>query len=212
MILWLLYVPFSLLLTILCMATNPIVALFANDDGELPYFLHLWQTHDNSLNPSDVTEKGQVPKFLRYNWGAHYVEYTGTTPELSAQGKDRWYMQCINSNFTTWELLQRYCCRVYWMYRNCAYGWHFWPLGKLPGINWIVEEQTEHKIYVHEDTPYWFFGGAWKYKDESHWFSIWGYEVKKNFFLGWKVSESAKVDTRAMYAFRLWVKIKREAE
>lgn len=211
MVLWLLYLPFSILISVICYLTNPIAVLFSDDDGELHGFLKLWQTHDNSLNPQEVTEQPMVPKFLCYDWPRHYEEWKGTTPELAAQGKDRWFTTCIDSALSAVEVLQRYACRVYWLMRNCAYGWHFWPLGKLPGIDWKIEEQTDKKIYVHEDVPYWWFASAWKYKDESHWFSLFGYEVVKNFFIGWKVSESAKVDTRAMYAFRLWVKIRKEA-
>lgn len=212
MILWLLYIPFSLILTALCMLTNPIVVLFANDDGELHGFLSLWQTHDNSLNPSDVTEKGEVPKFLRYDWSRHYEEWKGSTPELSAQGKERWFTTCIDSNFSVVEQLQRYFCRVYWLYRNCAYGWHFWVLGKLPGIRWVVCQNDGETLYVHEDDQCWWFAGAWKYKSTAPLFTIGNWLIRREIFIGWKVSESAKVDTRAMYAFRPWFRIERKGD
>ena len=211
MLRWIVLAPLSLIASLICYLTNPIVLLFCNEDGELPSFLSLWQTWDNSCNPSDVTEHDEVPDWLKYDWARHYEEWRGSTPELSAQGRERWFTTCIDSNFSVVEQLKRYACRIYWLTRNCAYGWAFWPFGILPGINWRYERQKEDSYFVHADTPYWWLMDAWCYKDSSHWFSIWGYEVRKEFFLGWKVKPEARVDTRAMIATRLTVRIRKAA-
>ncbi len=211
MIRWLILAPISLIVSLICYLTNPLVVLFCNDDGELPSFLHLWQTVDNSCNPSDVTENHQLPDWLLYDWAAHYEEWKGTTPELSANGRTRWFTRCINDDFTVVELLQRYVCRVYWLTRNCANGWAFWAFGILPGVDWEIVEKTDTKKYLHEAMYFWWIDRAWCYKDESHWFSLWGYEIKKEFYIGYKVKEEAQVDTRAMIATRLTVRIKKEA-
>lgn len=210
MILWALYLPFALLISLICYITNPIVVLFSDEDGELSGFWKLWQTHDNSLNPSDVTEQKQLPKFLCYDWPRHYEEWKGTTPELSAVGKERWFTTCIDSHWTVWERIQRYICRTYWVTRNCAYGWCFWVFGNTPGIFWDVVTNDDETIYVHEDVPYWWFNGAWKYKSTAPICKIGKWLIRREIFIGWKVSENARVDTRAMIATRISIRIKRE--
>lgn len=49
MVLWLIYFLLSLFFMILCYVTNPFVVPFADINGELPSFLHYWQTWDNSV-------------------------------------------------------------------------------------------------------------------------------------------------------------------
>lgn len=41
---WFLYAPLQLLIMIICYITNPIVVLFADENGELHGFLKKWQT------------------------------------------------------------------------------------------------------------------------------------------------------------------------
>ncbi len=210
MALWLIYLPFSLLAMILCYLTNPFVVLFCDEDGELHGIFKYWQTHDNSCNPSDVTEHKQLPSFLLYDWKKHYLEYKDTTPELAAVGRDRWFTQCIDSHWTLWERIQRYICRVYWLTRNCSYGWAFWVLGITPGIRWAVEKNDGETIYVHEDYVSWRLDGAWKHKSTAKICTIFGWALHWNTFLGWKVDESASVDTRAMIANRIAFSLKKE--
>ena len=51
MLIYIPYLIFSLIITVVCYITNPIVVLFANELGELPGFLANWQTWDDSLDP-----------------------------------------------------------------------------------------------------------------------------------------------------------------
>ena len=212
MIRWLIYLPFSLLLTVICYITNPIVLLFCDEDGELPSFLHLWQTWDNSCNPSDVTKHKQLPSFLLYDWPKHYEETYGTTPELAKVGRKRWFTKCIDTHFTLWERIKRYICRVYWVIRNCCYGWAFWVLGITPGIRWVTERDDGETQFLHEDYDWWWLDGAWRYKSTAPICTVLGWTIRWNILLGWKVDESARIDSRAMIANRIAFSIRREGD
>lgn len=211
MIFWLISAPFSIIISILCLITNPIVVLFCNEDGELPSFLALWQTWDNSCNPSDVYDNKELPVFLLYDWPRHYREWKGATPELFQQGRERWYTTCIDPNFSLWERVQRYICRVYWLTRNCAYGWGFWIFGVIPGIQWWeFTSDNGQTRWVHEPDALWWISGAWMYKSTAPICKIGNYVVRREIFLGWKVKPEALVDTRGMIATRATIRIKRE--
>lgn len=210
MVLWLFLVPFSLAVMILCYATNPIAVLFCDENGELHGFWRHWQTHDNSCNPSDVTEHKQLPAWLLYDWKKHYEETYGTTTELEKVGRKRWFTKCIDPNFTLKERIQRYICRVYWLTRNCSYGWAFWVLGITPGIRWMRERNDKDVNFIHEDYDTWWLDGAWRYKSTAPICKIFGWTLRWNTLLGWKVDENAKVDTRAMIANRIAFSLDRE--
>jgi len=210
MITWLILAPLSLVVSFFCYLTNPIVVLFCDEDGELPGFLQLWQTHDNSCNPSDVTENKQLPDWLLYDWKGHYEEYKGTTPTLAEEGRDRWFTRCINHNWTLTERLKRYICRVYWLMRNCAYGWCFWVFGIIGGTKWTFVQNDPDTSFVHQDCVCWWIDSAWRYKSTAPWFSIGDYTIYKELHLGWKVKTEAIVDTRAMIATRATIRIERK--
>lgn len=112
---------------VLCYITNPFVVPFADINGELPSFLKYWQTWDNSCYCRESVEFS--PKFLQYDWARHYREYKGTDPYLASVNRDRWFVSCIDPNFSLWERVQRYCCGVLWLTRNCSYGFSFYMLG-----------------------------------------------------------------------------------
>jgi len=212
MIRWLIMAPLSLIVSLICYVTNPIVVLFCNDDGELPGFFQLWQTWDNSCNPSDVTENHQLPDFLLYDWGKHYIEYKDTTPDLAMCGRERWFTRCIDNDFTLWETIQRYICRTYWLTRNCAYGWCFWIFGILPGVNWEIVKNDGLTKYIHEALIGWWIDSAWCYKSQAPMFSLWGWTVYQECFLGYKIKEEAHVDTRAMIATRATIRIEKDGD
>ena len=207
MLKWLLYVPFSLLAMVLCYLTNWIVVLFADEDGELPSFLHLWQTWDNSVYCSDSVE--HAPKFLQYDWARHYREHLDADAYLKSVNRERWYCTCIDHNFTLWERVQRYCCGVLWLMRNASYGFSFYLLG-ADVSPMLKTEKSANTIFVRE-----IFGGniggAWMYKNTAPIFSLFGWTVHWNNLIGWKIDDSAKRTTRAMIANRIAFFFKREA-
>ena len=199
MIIWLIYFILSLVFMILCYPTNPLVVPFADINGELPSVLKYWQTWDNSCYCSDSVE--HAPKFLKYDWARHYREYKGTDPYLASVNRDRWFVSCIDPDFTLWERIQRYFCAVLWLTRNCSYGFSFYLLGLT--ISPTLEiKQSETTIFVREvfSKDLW---GAFMYKNTAKIFSAFGYAVHWNNLIGWKIDTSAQFDTRSMIANRI---------
>lgn len=208
MIKWLLYLPFSLIFAALCYLTNWIVVLFCDRDGELHGLWHLWQTWDDSCNPEFAVQC--APKFLQYDWKAHYREYEGITNYWETVRRPRWYTICINDDWTLWERFQRYACRLLWLTRNCSYGFSFYILGA--DVSPMLEiQRSEHTIFVRE-----IFGGniggAWMYKNDAPIFTLFGWTAYWKNFLGWKIDESEKITTHAMIANRIAFSIRRECE
>lgn len=212
MILWIFMLPFSLAMMLVCYPTNPIAVLFCDENGELRGIWKMWQTWDNSCNPSDVTEHRQLPSFLLYDWPRHYKESYDTTPELKRVGRKRWFTVCIDSNWTIWERIKRYICRAYWLMRNSCYGWAFWAFGITPGIRWVTVQNDGETQFVHEDYDWWWLDGAWRYKSTAPICTIFGWTIRWNILLGWKVDESARVDTRAMIANRIALSFHKEGK
>ena len=199
MVLWFLYFLLSIVFMVLCYPTNPIVVLFANEDGELPSILKYWQTWDNSVYCSDSVEC--APKFLQYDWAKHYKEYKDADAYLASVNRERWYCVCIDHDFTFVERVKRYLCGVLWLMRNCAYGFCFYTLGLniSPILKTIASENT---LWVQE-----IFGGnlggAFMYKNVAPIFTLFGWTVHWNNLIGWKIDSSASVATRAMIANRI---------
>lgn len=208
MILWLIFLPFSLLCSVLCYLTNWLAVLFADEDGELHGIWHNWQTWDNSVFCSDSVEV--APGFLRYDWPKHYREYKDSDEYLSSVNRERWYCVCIDHNFTLLERVKRYLCGVLWLIRNNAYGFCFYLLG-LDVSPFLETTQSEHVIKSRE-----IFGGnaagAWMYKNDAPIFSAFGWTVHWNNLLGWKIDTGAKKTTRAMIANRIAFSFRQEGE
>ncbi len=203
MLRWLLYLPLSLLASVLCYLTNWIVVIFADKNGELPWPLHAWQTWDNSVYCSDSVEV--APKFLQYDWPKHYREYKDATQYLRSVNRERWFVECIDDNFTFVEKLKRYACGVLWLMRNNAYGFCFYLLGRNV-TPWLeIVSESEHTQFIREEN-----GIAWKYKNTAPIFTLFGWTLCWNNLLGWKIDDSAEVDTRAMVAIRVAFSFKRE--
>ncbi len=196
MLLWCVYFILSMIFTVICYMTNPIVLLFCNEDGELPSFLHNWQTWDNSCNPSDIVDI--CPSWLQFDWVAHYTEYKGSTPYLLSVNRERWFTKCYNDDFTLLERLKRYLCRLMWLTRNNSYGFCFYLLGRTvtPGIE--VVSESENTKFIQEKN-----GPAFRYKNTAPIFTVFGWTVHWNNLLGWKIDEDAQLDTRAMIANRV---------
>lgn len=208
MVIWILYFALSLIFMAICYVTNPIVVLFADEDGELPWFLHYWQTWDNSV----YCEQGCsfAPKIIQYDWAKHYREYKDSDPYLRSVNRERWYCVCIDHNWTFIERVKRYLCGVYWLTRNCSYGFAFYLLGLTVSPNLEIH-QSENTMFVREVFGDGLFG-AWSYKNDAPIFTIGGWTVYWKNYLGWKIVEDAKFDTRAMIANRIAFSFKREGE
>ena len=208
MVIWFLYFLVSLVCMVLCYLTNPIAMLFADINGELPTILKYWQTWDNSVFCRESAEN--APKFLQYDWAKHYREYKGTDPYLASVNRDRWFVSCVDPDFTLWERIQRYFCGVLWLTRNCSYGFSFYLLGLTVSPTLEIQE-SENTKFVREVYGQGLFG-AWEYKNTAPIFTAFGWTVHWNNLLGWKIDESAKYDTRAMIANRIAFYVEKEKE
>jgi len=154
-LLYAILLPLNIAVSLICYATNPIVLLFCDAEGELPGLLKYWQTWDNSCNPSDIVDI--APSWLQYDWHRHYEEYVSTTAELAAVGRERCFCRVIDGNFTAAERLKRYLCRVLWLTRNCGYGFAFWTFGatcEAGAVRVIDQADDEHgkKTYARDLT------------------------------------------------------------
>lgn len=198
MISWIFKVFASVFFTVLCYVTNPIVVLFADEDGELHGFLHYFQTWDNSTNPSDLLDI--LPRWLTSWYDGRYVEVYRSEGELAELGRGRWYTDCINTDFTIIERIKRYICRVYWLTRNSAYGFCFYLLGidMDPSHNILIYDKDGETIAVDsDDSDVWMYCNSKKIFWKLHW----------NIFLGYKLRLDAKQKTRCMIANRVTFKI-----
>ncbi len=208
MIPYLLMFPLSLFISAVCYITNPIVLLWCSEEGELPGFLHYWQTWDDSCNPSDIVDI--LPGFLRYDWAKHYAEYRSTTPELAAVGRDRCYCRVIDANFSTWERIQRYIGRVWWLTRNCSYGFSFWLLGQTIEAGTVeivsqIDDYNGKKTYARVTTEP-VRRAPFLYKNDR---DIIPGVIRWCVFLGWKIDYNATRTERAMIAGRVAVRFGR---
>lgn len=187
----------SILFTVLCYLTNPIVLLFCDENGELDGFWHYWQTWDNSCNPSDLVKI--LPSWLT-GWYSHYDEVYASVGELAEMGRGRWYTECQDPDFTLLERLERYICRCYWLYRNSAYGFCFYLLGVDfdPSHEYAVLE-SEDELWAQdlEDDTIWRYSNSKLIFWKLHW----------NIYLGYKLTLDAKCKTRCMIANRICFKI-----
>lgn len=131
------YLILDILFTLICYVTNPIVVLFSNEYGELPYSLRWWQTYDNCIDIPHTINSG-VPKLFRYDFDKHY-KYT---PEFKKIRHEAGICRDIRPEFYHVGKIQRYVCRNVWLYRNTAYGFSYEVCGR-----YVLADRI--KVYVN---------------------------------------------------------------
>lgn len=191
----------SLVFTVIAYLTNPIVALFADNDGELHGVLHYWQTWDNSCNPSDLVDI--LPSWLTPWYFGHYEEVYRSKGKLKEYNCGRWYTDCVDPDFTLWERFTRYLCRVYWLTRNSAYGFCFYLLGIdfNPSHTLSIKiDGKEEMIKDLDDSDVWSYCNSNKIIGNLEW----------NIYLGYKLRLSATKPTHCMIANRIAFKINKK--
>jgi len=205
-----LLLPLNLVVMLLCYITNPIVCLFADEEGELHGILKYWQTWDDSCD-SMFFVKERAPKYIKYDYDSKYIQVIGTDSELSKTGNSRCYSKLKDgATFTFKEKVQRYLCRVLWLTRNNAYGFSFYMFGvNVKGcdleIKKNIREGDNEYRFAYDKTKSifarpWVLYYNWKINDKFYW----------NIFLGWKISTSNPTDTslkKAMIANRISIRI-----
>lgn len=99
------------------------------------------------------------------------------------------------------DRLKRYCCRVFWLMRNCAYGFAVdWFGATINPDNVVVIDdyragESERNILVTRDLKYWKIYNSMQILNTKYRWKI---------YLGWKI-HNVKSIHRAMLAFRIWV-------
>lgn len=197
----------ALITMLLCYITNPIVVLFCDKYGNLPRVFRLWQTYDNCLDVDWMIYENKVPKIFHYDFNKHYKYLMEVkTEEEFIPG----HVVLLDDDFTIKERIQRYFCRLLWLYRNCAYGFAY----NLLGIEYIGSEQrvlinrnkNNKELYVSflEDK-----NGIDRYfcvKSSENWLlPIIDKKFRFDIYMGWKLSGTSDYNKkkRAMIAVRI---------
>ena len=192
---WILYTIVDILFNIIAYLTNPFVLLTANDVGEMPPFLdRYWNNHDDHLDIDWMIDEGHVPKIFRYDFHRHY-KYHDPYEAEQITGEYRGYVDLLDPNFTLWERVQRYFCRLIWLYRNNAYGFSYYVTGIDINADDVEKIKTEEKDgYTWYVTDY-----AFCYKDERPSF----FGMKWDNYVGWKFKSIDHPTERCMLAVRI---------
>lgn len=198
------YAPLQILCMVFCYLTNWLVVLSGTEEGQLPGFLNLWNTWDDTLD--NKTDVGRMPSFLQYDWDEHYQSYT-----VQLNGRNV-FREKLMKPFTTAEKFKRYFCRCHWLYRNCAYGFAYYWFGEdvfppVPAPLWLDKPENGYLIYGNR-FAYPFNGvilhgrNPWAFKCTAPINDNWRWEI----YLGWKIQRAELAPHRAMIATRLWIK------
>ena len=207
MIIWLLWLIPAAIITVICYLTNAAACIFANKEGELPSLLRGWQTWDDSTD-AEYYMHNVVPRFLDYDYSAHYTCEEGTTPELAAVNRTRLFSRAIpGATWTNKQRLQRYLCRVLWLTRNCAYGFCFWVFGRnVRGCDTVwLKNDEKNRIGYDGSKNILFAPFCIKSSARINKYLRW------KVYIGWKLgADSGMVPTRAMFAYRMLIKFEKE--
>lgn len=192
---WFIYTPLQLLIMIICYITNPIVVLFADKDGELHGFLRKWQPFDDSCDSEDCVTK-YVPKWIRYDFYKYYRAEKQYDPNYGRVMK-----KSINiAQLSLIDKLKRYCCRLFWLSRNCAYGFALDWFGVTINPDDVIvidsykKGEFERNILVTRDLKYWKVYNTMRILNTNYRWRI---------YLGWKIHNVQSVHY-TMLAFRIW--------
>ena len=203
---WIISAALSTWTSIVCYLTNWFVLLFADEVGELHGIFRYWQTWDDSCGVRWFV-KETVPNFLRYDFDLKYISLREITPELARVGRSKGCVQLRDgASFSLKERIQRYFCRLLWLTRNCGYGFSFWLFGvDMSGFDINVIRKEEGLTLARGI----YDAGIFIYHDTRKMFSVFGYDIYRNFFLGWKLDIEAFNPVRSMIANRIAFKIRK---
>ena len=197
---WIFQAALEVLATIVAYLTNWFVVFFADECGQLPKCLKWWQTYDNPLDVEWMVTEGVVPKFARYDFKRHYeYHYEDKGDDYMIPG----YVVLLDPNFTLWERVQRYVCRLWWIYRNSNYGFSYYVNGRtVNGADNVVKRDIDlpnNRQFVSAVK-----GGNW-------WSKTWCYYYEKQYcrwfllriYLGWKLKGVYSGTQRHMLALHI---------
>lgn len=191
---WLLFAVIDVVFNVICYITDPFVLLFADVYGNLPKIFLWWENWDDHLDIDWMVYEHHVPSFAEYDFNKHYRYHTPEEAEILI-GEYRGYVDLLDGNFTLKERLQRYICRLWWLWRNNAYGFSYYVTGVDIYKADVVEVKTEEK-----DGYTWYLtDNAFCYKDERP--SVCG--MCWDNYVGWKFRWLDHDKQRCMLAFRV---------
>lgn len=191
---WALLSILDLLFTAQCYITNPIVVLFATECGELPTLFSWWANWDDGLDVEWMVTEHKVPSWAEYDFNRHYKYYDEWQAE-KITGHHHGFVVMLDDHFTIKERFQRYICRLWWLWRNCGYGFSYYVTGinvRKADIVKVKTEETDGYLYYETDD-------AFCYKDERASFGSHHWDN----FLGWKFQNVEHDVERCMLAFRI---------
>lgn len=197
--LWFLLAPFDFLFTVLCYFLNPFVALFADKHGNLPKCLSWFQTYDNCLDV-DWFVKEKIFDIFKYDFDKHYIYHAEDNTSLLIPG----HVEVVDGKFTIKEIVQRYFCRLGWMYRNCGYGFSYGPMGRNADFSkqFIIanSQNAKGKIWFsYIDDGRSFMEKTWCF----YWEHTRSNGKRVRFYLGWKIKNRTIGSARVMMANHL---------
>lgn len=191
---WFLFAMLDVLFNIIAYITDPVVLLFADVYGNLPGVFIWWANWDDHLDVGWMVDEGHVPGFARYDFHKHYRYHPPEEAEKLI-GEYRGYVDLLDGNFTWTERFQRYVCRLWWLWRNNAYGFSYYVTGIDVYKADIVKVKTvETDGYIYYVTDY-----AFCYKDERKSFAGFCWDN----YVGWKFRSVDQDVKRCMLAFRI---------
>ena len=176
--------PLEILATIVAYITNPIVCLFADEYGNLPRLLYWWQTYDNCLDIDWMVYEHNVPSWAEYDFNKHYQYH------LEEKFDDgtiiAGYVDILDGKFTLKEKLQRYVCRLCWMYRNCNYGFSYYVNGidvDKDKLVVIKKQKTPYELCICYESGHNFWNTPWCIFIDKPYFG----RLRLRAYLGWKL-------------------------
>ena len=191
---WAVMTVLDVLFNIIAYVTDPLVLLFADEVGNLPGWALWWANWDDHLDVDWMVYEHHVPSFAEYDFNKHYCYHDEWEAEQLI-GEHRGYVDLLDPDFTLKERSQRYVCRLWWLWRNNAYGFSYYVTGIDVCKNDIVKvKTTEADGYIYYETDY-----AFCYKDERPSFG----GMKWDNLVGWKFQSVENDVERCMLAFRI---------
>lgn len=191
---WFLLSVLDVAFNVVAYVTDPIVLLFADVYGNLPGVFVWWANWDDHLDIDWMVDEHHVPSFAEYDFHRHYKYHSPQEAERTI-GVHCGYVDLLDGNFTLKERFQRYVCRLWWLWRNNAYGFSYYVTGIDIRKDDIVKVKTaENDGYIYYVTDY-----AFCYKDGRPSFHgrYW------DNFVGWKFQAVENDVERCMLAFRI---------
>lgn len=191
---WFPFTILDVLFNIIAYITDPVVLLFADVYGNLPGVFIWWANWDDHVDVDWMIDEHHVPRFAEYDFHKHYRYHSPQEAEKTI-GVHCGYVDLLDGNFTLKERFQRYVCRLWWLWRNNAYGFSYYVTGIDVYKADVVKIKTvETDGYIYNETDY-----AFCYKDERpsfcgmHWDN----------YVGWKFRSVDQDVKRCMLAFRI---------